>query len=92
MKFGLLAWGGGDPHFQTLDNLEYTFNGYGMFIYMKANDGSFQIQVKTSVVTNEKTQPPLSGTLFTSFALQNNQSQTFQIDIADSTTNTAYLG
>ena len=40
-----LLWG--DPHFRTLDDLKYTFNGIGEFWMIKTSDSSFGLQVRT---------------------------------------------
>jgi hypothetical protein len=37
--------GRGDPHFVTLDGLEFTFNGYGEFVFLKVAQIDFQVQV-----------------------------------------------
>ena len=38
--------GTGDPHFLTLDNLEYTFNGYSEFTFLRVKEIGFEIQVR----------------------------------------------
>ena len=88
IKLGL---GGGDPHFMTLDSQQYSFNGYGEFLLLKANDKSFEIQVKTSILNNSNDQFALIGSVFSSFALRTNQTPVFQIDIADANSN-PYIG
>jgi hypothetical protein len=35
----------GDPHFVTLDGLEFTFNGFGEFVFLKVSQINFQVQV-----------------------------------------------
>ncbi len=40
------AGGTGDPHFVTLDGLEFTFNGFGEFVLLRAEELDFEIQVK----------------------------------------------
>jgi len=37
---------GGDPHFTTLDGLDYTFNGVGEFILLKDTNNTFMAQVR----------------------------------------------
>ena len=82
-----LGYAGGDPHFQTLDKLEYTFNGLGKFIFSQALDMSYRIQVNTDVLSNvnqssdSASSSSLSGTVFTSFAMQATQSPVFQVSI-----------
>ncbi len=42
------AIGYGDPHYSNLDNMNYTFNGCGDFMFVTSNDNKFQIQVRFS--------------------------------------------
>lgn len=37
----------GDPHFRTIDGLEYTFNGLGLYWLVQTIDGSTSIQVSS---------------------------------------------
>jgi hypothetical protein len=88
-----LGTAGGDPHFITLDNMQYSFNGYGQFIFLKASDDSFEIQVQTNILdnTNSQSNKKLAGTIFTRFAMRTNQTPIFQIEIGDEA-NSPYLG
>lgn len=40
--------GFGDPHYNNLDNMNYTFNGCGDFMLVISNDNQFQVQVRFS--------------------------------------------
>lgn len=40
------AWAYGDPHYENMDRLNYTFNGCGEFMFLDGNSGQLQIQVK----------------------------------------------
>ena len=42
--------GYGDPHYENLDGMEYTFNGCGEYMFVVSNDNTFQIQVRFSQV------------------------------------------
>jgi hypothetical protein len=42
------AFGFGDPHYSNLDNMNYTFNGCGDFMFLKTIDDNFQIQTRFS--------------------------------------------
>ena len=86
-----MGYAGGDPHFQTLDGLEYTFNGYGKFIYSRANDNSYEVQVNCDVLKNLNGSSTLSGTIFTGFAMRTTQTSIFQINIGDSSSADPYL-
>ena len=40
-----LLWG--DPHFTTLDNTTFTFNGLGEYTMVTIDDGAFELQART---------------------------------------------
>ena len=45
----------GDPHFKTLDGLEYTFNGYGEYtLITKKNDFELQARLGPWVMADGK--------------------------------------
>ena len=48
--FICVAWGWGDPHITTLDNVRYTFNGLGEYRMLELEDDSFKIQGRTGRV------------------------------------------
>ena len=52
----------GDPHIQTIDNLQYTFNGLGEYWMVKAE--SFELQARTERAWNDRKEPSLTGTVF----------------------------
>ena len=52
----------GDPHIQTLDGLEYTFNGLGEYWMVKSS--GFELQARTDRAWNSTKQPSLTGTVF----------------------------
>ena len=65
ISFPCAAWFWGDPHFQTLDGLTYTFNGLGEYTLARADItgmGEFRAQGRTVLVTNS------TATQFTAFA------------------------
>ena len=43
--FSALIWG--DPHFITLDNKSFTFNGLGEYTMVAIDDGTFELQART---------------------------------------------
>lgn len=43
--FSGLIWG--DPHFSTLDNKTYTFNGLGEYTMVVIDNGVFEMQART---------------------------------------------
>ena len=52
----------GEPHFQTMDNLEYTFNGLGEYWMVK--DESFELQARTVRAWDTQGQASPTGTVF----------------------------
>lgn len=62
------AWIYGDPHFTTLDGLDYTFNGHGEYILIKDVNQTFQIQCRTdrAITANGSAS---DATIFTAFAI-----------------------
>ncbi|PFX16461.1 Sushi domain-containing protein 2, partial [Stylophora pistillata] len=40
-------WFWGDPHFKTLDDKNYTFNGVGEYTMVDGKDGKFKLQART---------------------------------------------
>ena len=71
--------GTGDPHFLTLDNLEYTFNGYGEFTFLSVKEIGFDVQVRIGpLVENRKMS---EGTVFKSVATKGLNMNSIQIDL-----------
>uniref|UniRef100_A0A8C9PA09 Mucin-4 n=1 Tax=Spermophilus dauricus TaxID=99837 RepID=A0A8C9PA09_SPEDA len=64
------AWMFGDPHITTLDGANYTFNGLGDFLLVRAGDGnsSFLLQGRTAQTGSAR------ATNFIAFAAQYNSS------------------
>ena len=71
--------GSGDPHFITLDSLEYTFNGYGEFVFLSVPEIGFQIQVRIGpIVENGKIS---EGTVFKAVAAKGPHMDSIQLDL-----------
>lgn len=78
-----LAWFFGDPHVSTLDSLQYTFNGLGDYVLIRALDNSLHLHGRTNrPLTPEGEQS--KATVFSGFALKTNTSDTAQILFDDS--------
>ena len=71
--------GSGDPHFITLDGLEYTFNGYGEFVFLNVAEIGFQIQVRIGpIVENGEVS---EGTVFKAVAVKGLDMDSIQIEL-----------
>ena len=55
------GWTFGDPHFQTLDGKQYTFNGLGEYIVVKTGGYKFVLQGRTALVDDS------TATVFSAF-------------------------
>ena len=55
MPFNFKGWFWGDPHFKTLDGGNYTFNGLGEYVMIDAQNGTFQLQARTSLAQGNST-------------------------------------
>jgi len=60
MCFVVFFWG--DPHIQTLDSFEYTFNGLGEYWMIKSEP--FTLQARTERAWGTNKQPSRTGTVF----------------------------
>lgn len=61
--------GNGDPHFLTLDGLQYTFNGYGEFTLLDIPSAQFTIQTRILPIVYDPTMPQF-GTVFKTFVVK----------------------
>lgn len=72
----------GDPHFLTLDNVKYTFNGWGEFILLEILEIRFEIQVRLEPYKNSLgvlTQ----GTVFRGIVVAGNDIDKVQIELSE---------
>ena len=80
----------GDPHIETLDGYEYTFNGIGEYTMLRLFDNSFTLQARTKQITSAQG-TPVQASKWSAFAAQvrvgaTNSFQTVQIEMnADET-------
>ena len=71
--------GSGDPHFITLDGLEFTFNGYGEFVFLNVAETGFQIQVRIGPIVEKGVVS--EGTVFKAVAAKGLAMDSIQIDL-----------
>ena len=72
MIWFLLGLTSGDPHFKTLDGLDYTYNGIGEYTllasYNRTNDDkTFELQTRT-LQAKDKNGTLIAATIFGGFA------------------------
>jgi len=60
----VIFWG--DPHFQTMDNVQYTFNGLGEYWLVKAE--MYKLQARTVRAWNNDKELSDRGTVFSAIA------------------------
>ena len=75
--------GRGDPHFSTLDQNSYTFNGHGEYTLISSFDRKFEIQVRLARLLNSSILGPSadSATAITAFAIKNDDQSRVQVEL-----------
>ena len=75
LYFYFIAWFWGDPHFTTLDEFTYTFNGIGEYVLLRAmGEVNVEFQGRTALV------PSSNATVFSAFAIRH-ENVTVQVTI-----------
>lgn len=69
--------GSGDPHFLTLDQLSYTFNGYGEYIMLVIESINFTVQVRLQPYQQNMSK----ATVFKGIAIRGNGIDKIQIEL-----------
>ncbi|VDI38554.1 Hypothetical predicted protein [Mytilus galloprovincialis] len=76
----------GDPHVDTLDGFQYTFNGWGEYTMMKIENENvtFEIQARTDLATskNGTELKKINATIFSGFAAIENGNASMQVELA----------
>ncbi|XP_063411483.1 uncharacterized protein LOC134694404 [Mytilus trossulus] len=76
----------GDPHVDTLDGFQYTFNGWGEYTMMKIKNENvtFEIQARTDLATskNGTELKKINATIFSGFAAKEDGNVTMQVELA----------
>ncbi|PFX16980.1 Sushi domain-containing protein 2 [Stylophora pistillata] len=68
----------GDPHIQTLDGVEYTFNGFGEYTVLNVNNTQFLLQGRMQPLKAKKN-GEAPATVFTAFAMKEQGSSLIQV-------------
>jgi hypothetical protein len=73
----------GDPHFYTFDGSQYTFNGKGEFVLVRANTDRHKLDVQGRFEQPSKDNygREVKATVLTAVAARDNQSSTFEVRI-----------
>jgi hypothetical protein len=77
------AWFWGDPHINTLDGGQYTFNGYGEYTMMKINFNgtTFNLQARTELATRPNG-TTINATIFSAFVAKDHTNSTVQVELS----------
>ena len=78
--------GTGDPHFTTLDNAKYLFNGYGEFVLFEIDDIKFKCQIRIQSLLGKE-----GGTVFKAIALEHLNADRVQIELNEVNDMVVYL-
>ena len=73
------GWFWGDPHIKTLDNGNYTFNGLGEFVMIDAQNGTFQLQARTTLAQGNST----TATIFSAGAAKEENASTIEVRVKE---------
>ena len=68
----------GDPHFQTVDGLTYTFNGYGEYVLLQSDANNLTVQTRLVGVDMNST-----GTVFSAVVVVQGSVQPVQVDLSE---------
>lgn len=79
----ILAWFWGDPHINTLDGGQYTFNGYGEYTMMKIdhNGTQFELQARTDLATTANG-TTINATIFSAFVAKDHTGSIIQVEMS----------
>ena len=80
--FCSVALTNGEPHFVTLDGVEYTFNGYGEYHLLQVADPEFKLQGRLQPLIDEHGNAT-RGTVYKAFALKENNSDILQVMVCE---------
>jgi hypothetical protein len=75
--------GNGDPHFTTLDGVDYTFNGYGEYVLVRTNNLSslplLEVQIRTQPIASDSSDN--QATAIVAFVIKNDNYSKVQFEL-----------
>ena len=86
LSIHLLGFTWGDPHFETLDGHNYTFNGLGEFLLLQSTAHNLTVQIRLSQLDGT------SATVLKAVAIKSQNSQLVQIEINQLNLYVLYIG
>ena len=86
LSIHLLGFTWGDPHFETLDGHNYTFNGLGEFSLLQSTTHNLTVQIRLSKLDET------SATVIKAVAIKSHDSQLVQIEINQLNLYVLYIG
>lgn len=77
------AWLFGDPHINTLDGHQYTFNGYDEYVLLRINttDKQFELQARTDLAERANG-TTINATIFSAFAARDDTGAFVQVELS----------
>lgn len=68
----------GDPHFQTVDGLMYTFNGFGEYVLLQSQTNSLSVQVRLALLDSSNT--TFNATIISAVVVKQGTAQLVQVE------------
>ena len=85
MVFFFIVFSFGDPHIDTLDGLQYTFNGWGEYTMIKINNSNvtFELQTRTDLATSKNGTDikRINATIFSGFAAKEDRNASIRMEL-----------
>ncbi|XP_062615400.1 fibrillin-1-like [Saccostrea cucullata] len=78
-----ISWLFGDPHINTLDGHQYTFNGYDEYVLMRinTNEKQFELQARTDLAEGANG-TTINATIFSAFAARDDTGAFVQVELS----------
>ncbi|EDV27736.1 uncharacterized protein TRIADDRAFT_53733 [Trichoplax adhaerens] len=85
------SWMWGDPHVETLDGKKYSFNGVGEYTLIRSENNYFTFQGRTKRPFIANTTKLAKATIYTSFAMSKNDSDTVEVKLNENSNTIAII-